>query len=73
MGHLNIYLPNKLENQVRREAKRRGKSVSKFLAETVEAKLDPPGKKWASLEKVWGSIPDFPDIERLPSREVPEF
>lgn len=41
MGQLNVYVPDELEEKIKREAKREGKSVSAFVLEAVKNKVDP--------------------------------
>lgn len=69
MSQLNVYVPDELEDKVRKEAARRGQSVSAFIAELVrkEVSIDewPPG--FFELAGSW--VGDVPEIEDLPPQE----
>jgi hypothetical protein len=69
MAQLNIYVAEDLEDKIRKEAQRRGQSVSAFVAELVRKELSvdewPPG--FFDLAGSWSG--DFPEIEDLPPQE----
>lgn len=41
MGQLNLYVPDELEEKIKKEAKREGKSIPAFVLETIKNKVDP--------------------------------
>jgi predicted transcriptional regulator len=45
MGQLNVYVPDDLEEKIKKEAKRSGKSVSAFVLEAVKDKVSP--RQWS--------------------------
>jgi hypothetical protein len=69
MAQLNIYVPDELEGKVRKEASRRGQSISAFIAELVRKEVG--GDQWPrgffDLAGSWEG--DFPEIEDLPPQE----
>ena len=70
MGQLNVYVPDDLEEKIKEEAKREGKSVSSFVLEAVKNRIEP--KSWskeflATFGSVSGDFPD--DIKELPQQE----
>jgi plasmid stability protein len=69
MSQLNVYVPDDLEAKVRKEAARRGLSVSAFVTELVRKEVSinewPPG--FFELAGSW--VGDFPEIEDLPPQE----
>lgn len=69
MAQLNIYVSEELEDQVRKEASRRGQSMSAFVAELVRKEVSinewPPS--FFDLAGSW--VDEFPEIEDLPSQE----
>jgi len=69
MAQLNVYVPDDLEDKIRKEAVRRGQSVSAFVAELVRKEVSvsewPPG--FFELAGSW--VGDFPEIEDLPPQE----
>lgn len=72
MAQLTIYLPDELEQRVRKEAKRSKKSLSAFMAELAAAKVGELSvdERRKRLDALWGSLSgDFPDeIPELPAR-----
>lgn len=67
MSQVTIYLASELEARARREAKRRGKSLSAYIASLLE---EPAGR--SRLERALGSLPDFEvpdDTDLLPLDE----
>jgi len=66
MGQLNVYVPDELEEKIKKEAKREGKSVSAFVLEAVKSKVEPTGwsKEFLSTFGSWEG--EFPEIVDLP-------
>lgn len=65
MSQLNFYVPDEIEEQIKKAAKREGKSISAFLADLVKSKFKP--KKWSDdffSELAGGWNGEFPKIER---------
>ena len=73
MAQLNIYVPDELEETIRSQAEKHGKSVSAFLAELVREKFAP--KKWKKdFLKILGSWEGgFPEIKRQPPQKRKQF
>lgn len=70
MGQVNFYVSTEVEQRIRKEARKRKKSISSFLAELVKSHF--PEKKWDKLffnEIVGGWCGDFPEISRPLSQE----
>lgn len=63
MAHLTVYLPDDVERQVRKSAKRARISVSKWVADRVsQAARD----SWpAEFLELAGAFPDFPEPDSL--------
>ncbi|MEW5742833.1 MAG: hypothetical protein AB1938_28205 [Myxococcota bacterium] len=69
MSQVTIYLPRDVEARARREAKRRGKSLSAYIASVLSG----PERR-RKLEKLVGSCPDLRlpgDEDLLPLRDRP--
>lgn len=65
MSQLNFYVPDEVEEQIKKAAKKEGKSISAFLADLVKSKFKP--KTWSGSffsELVGGWQGDFPEIKR---------
>ena len=66
MAQVTIYLPDAVEREVRRAAKRARKSVSAFLTDLARMHVRPtawpPG--WADLYGSWAG--EFPEVEDRP-------
>lgn len=65
MSQLNFYVPDEVEEQIKKAAKKEGKSISAFLADLVKSKFKP--KTWSDsffAELVGGWKGEFPEIER---------
>ena len=63
MAHLTIYLPDEVEQQVRKAAKESKLSVSKWVAERVGKSVE---TSWPSeFLALAGAFPDFPELEDL--------
>jgi predicted transcriptional regulator len=61
MGQLNVYVPDELEEKIKKEAKREGKSVSAFVLEAVKHRVDP--ESWnEEFLKTFGAAEDL-DLE----------
>lgn len=73
MAQLNVYVPDDLEERIKSEARREGKSVSAFVLEAVQKKIGP--RQWSSaFMGLLDSEPlaGFPDeIEDLPVQNRP--
>lgn len=71
MSQVTIYLASEVEARARREAKRRGTSLSAYIASLLD---EPKGR--ARLDRALGSLPDFTvpdDTDLLPLDEPPSF
>lgn len=66
MAQMTLYLPNKLENDLRRGAKRAKKSLSAYVAELANQRLSP--KAWPKeFLKTFGRWKGaFPEVAELP-------
>ena len=63
MAQLTIYLPDKVEKEARRAARKDGKSVSRWIADKVVHHLE---DVWpAAVIAAAGAIPDFPAAREL--------
>ena len=65
MSQLNFYVPDDVEEQIKKAAKKEGKSISAFLSELVKSKFKP--KTWSDdffTELAGGWKGEFPEIER---------
>jgi hypothetical protein len=65
MSQLNFYVPDEIEEQIKRAAKKEGKSISAFLSELVKSKFKP--KTWSDgffSELAGGWSGDFTEIDR---------
>ena len=65
MSQLNFYVPDEIEEQIRKAAQSEGKSISAFLAELVKSKF--PSQQWSQdfFSSVFGQWNgDFPEIKR---------
>jgi hypothetical protein len=65
MPHMNIYVPEKIEKRVRREAKLKGKSVSAYIGDLLKGQVDRKGWHKDFFTKVVGGWKgNFPAIKR---------
>ena len=66
MAQLNVYVTDELEEKIKREAKRRGASVSSIVSEAIIEKLEP--ETWSSdfLDLLKSEPVDFPVPLDLP-------
>jgi hypothetical protein len=65
MSQLNFYVPDEIEEQIKKAAKKEGKSISAFLSELVKAKFKP--KTWSDSffsELAGGWDGNAPEIDR---------
>ena len=63
MAHLTIYLPDEVEQQVRKAAKESKLSISKWVADRVGKTVE---TSWpAEFLALAGAFPDFPEAEEL--------
>ncbi|HLH04303.1 MAG TPA: hypothetical protein VKX25_16180 [Bryobacteraceae bacterium] len=63
MAQITIYLPDEVEVRVRKAAKARRQSVSRWIAQQITNDLQstwPPGVVEAA-----GALPDFPDLRDI--------
>lgn len=71
MAQLNFYVPDEVEDNIRKEAKARGKPISSYLAEVVKEHIR--HDKWEKTfftKVVGGWRGQFPTIERHPAEET---
>ena len=71
MSHLNIYVPDTLEREIRQKAEESGESISKFLARFFKRQLEKK-KEWhkdffSAVVGRWQGT--FPEIERGTAEE----
>lgn len=66
MGQLNVYVPDDLEEKIKKEAKREGKSVSSFVLEAVKSRLEPDQWSPEFLSVMESDPTDFPEVADLP-------
>jgi hypothetical protein len=74
MSQLNFYVPDDVEEEIRKAAQKEGKSISAFLAELVKAKL--PSQQWSQdfFSSVFGQWDgEFPVVKRAPPQERDEL
>lgn len=71
MGQLNVYVPDDLEEKIKKEAQREGKSVSAFVLEAVKDKVQPSewSKEFLATFGSWEG--DIPEIKDLPPQKRP--
>ena len=65
MSQLNFYVPDEIEEQIKKAAKNEGKSISSFLADLVKSKFKP--KAWSDdffKTIVGGWNGEVPEINR---------
>lgn len=69
MGQLNVYVPDQLEEEIKKEAQREGKSVSAFVLHAVKEKLHPTlwNEKFLATFGAWEG--EFPEIDDLPPQK----
>lgn len=69
VAQISIYLPEDIEQQLRRKARKARKSFSAYLVDLARRELRPP--RWPkSFAKLYGSCAgDLPAIEDLPPDE----
>jgi len=76
MAHLNIYVPDELEDRVRDRAQKHGKSVSAYLADLVRKDVGSPADWQAFLDATWGQWEgESPEIKDSPfnPKDVADF
>ena len=69
MAQLNVYVPDDLEDKIRKEAVRRGQSVSAFVAELVRKEVSVSEWLPGFFELAGSWVGDFPEREDLPAQE----
>lgn len=71
MAQMNFYVPDEIEEKIKKEAKKNGKSVSTYIAELVKKHINGqsnwPKGYFESIAGKW--VGDFPEIEELPEQE----
>ncbi len=67
MAHLNLYVPDDLEAQLKTRAKARGKSVSAYVSELIHKDVA-PSTDWSTfLASTWGKWEgDFIELKDSP-------
>ena len=71
MAQLNFYVPDKIEEIIRREAKSKGESVSSYLGNIIKSNI--PHDEWSKdffTKVVGGWQGDFPVIEEPILKEI---
>ena len=70
MAQVTIYMPDQLEKELRRRAKRTGRSLSSIVTELARAQLHP--QEWPEeFKQLFGSWEgDFPEPDDPPPAEV---
>ncbi len=63
MAQITIYLPDTVEVKVRGIAKKKGKSVSRWIADQVVRELEDTWSK--GVLDAAGALPDFPSVEEF--------
>ena len=65
MAQITIYIDNKLEEKIKEIAKNTGQSISKYISNAIEQKLN---NSWnEDIKNLSGSWSDFPSIEEIRS------
>ena len=63
MSHISVYLPDELEEKVRKAAQAEGSNVSRWIASKVTLAL---ANTWRpEFVALAGAFPDFPDVREL--------
>lgn len=62
MAQLNIYVPDDLEEKIRRKAQREGKSVSALVVEAVRQEVEPASWSREFLALLESEGVDFPEV-----------
>lgn len=70
MANVTVYLPDDVEQKLRKVADGEGKSVSRWIAGRLTELLD--DSPATELLKLSGAFPDFPDFEELRSGYGPD-
>jgi plasmid stability protein len=66
MAHFNLYLPDDLNREIRKQAQSHGKSISSYLTEIIKSQI--LHEKWSKdffSDVVGGWKGEFPKIETL--------
>lgn len=71
MAQLNFYVPDDIEEKIKKEAKKNGKSVSTYVADLIKIHVSgTPGWPKGYFESVVGKwVGDLTDMEDLPAQE----
>ena len=65
MAQITIYIDNNLEEKIKEVAKNTGQSISKYISNAIEQKLN---NSWnEDIKNLSGSWNDFPSIEEIRS------
>ena len=63
MAQITIYIDNNLEERIKEIAKNTGQSISKYISNAIEQKLN---NSWnEDIKNLSGSWNDFPSIEEI--------
>ena len=70
MSQLNLYVPDEVEEQIRKAAKAEGKTISAFLADIIKSHFPPKQSQKDYFSKFFGKWEgSFPEIARPASQE----
>lgn len=73
MSQLNFYVSGEIEERIRQEAKRKGKTISSFLADLIKSHFakNPEEKHFQKFYGKWQG--EFPQAKDLPPKPTEEF
>lgn len=71
MAQLNVYVPDEIEEKVRKEAVRRGQSLSALIADLIRKEVNKGGDDWSKdfLELAGAWVGELPEIEKLAQQD----
>ena len=68
MAQITIYIDNSLEERIKEIAKSTGQSISKYISNTIEQKLN---NSWnEDIKNLSGSWNDFPTLEEIRNNTI---
>lgn len=74
MSQLNIYVPDEVEERIRAQASKEGKTISGLLAEIVKSRFSEKKSQTNYFSKFFGTWEgEFPEIERGSTTERDEL